>query len=78
MAKRKYQLAFQALNGFSSKEYTHRLPLETAMEQITKADEPLGFSNIGPQEMLSQKNNIGGAVRSLVPPFHVQMFFYPI
>jgi len=39
------------------------------MEQITKADEPLGFSNIGPQEMLSQKNNIGGAVRSLVPPF---------
>jgi hypothetical protein len=25
---------------------------------------------MGPQEMLSQKNNIGGAVRSLVPPFY--------
>ena len=47
MAIRNSQLAFQALNELSSKEYRHRLPLEPAMEQIIKADEPFSFSIAG-------------------------------
>ena len=47
MASRKSQLALQALNELPSKEYKHRLPLEPAMEQIIKADEPFSFSIAG-------------------------------